>query len=100
MISFEELPDALRPYASWSLSMWFYTVSHSELVLQLRHPDQYRIKYLVLSGCGDVCIPAISAVEHVQVEKLDEMTWRLTLSEYAAATAETWRLEDEYQMIT
>jgi len=55
---------------------------------------------LVLSGCGDVCIPAISAVEHVQVEKLDEMTWRLTLSEYAAATAETWRLEDEYQMIT
>jgi len=43
MISFEELPDALRPYASWSLSMWFYTVSHSELVLQLRHPDQYRM---------------------------------------------------------
>ena len=97
MNDFSDLASALEEHLGWSVAMWFYTASHSELVLQLRRRDEYEVAFLVLSGCGDVAVPALSILEKVGVEQIDDLTWTVRLSDSLVVTAETWRLCDAYQ---
>lgn len=96
---FEKLGEALHEYAGWTVTMWFYTVSHSELVLQLRHPEVYRVKFLVLSGCRDICVPAEGALDAIKTERQDELSSEVKLFEGCRVQAETWRLADEYKVL-
>lgn len=97
---FEKLGDVLLKYAGWHVTMWFYTVSHSELVLQLRHPEVYRVKFLVLSGCRDICVPAEGVLDAIETERRDELSCEVKLFEGFRVHAETWRLVDEYKILT
>ena len=96
---FNGLAEALRECSGWNVMMWFYTVTHSELVLQLRHPDVYRVKFLVLSGCSDICVPAEGALNGVRVAQLSELNWEVSLFDGFRVHAEAWRLTDDYKIL-
>lgn len=96
---FENLGAALHEYVGWAVTMWFYTVSHSELVLQLRHPEVYRVKFLVLSGCRDICVPAEGVLRAGKTQRHDELSSEVTLFDGFRVEAETWRLADEYKVV-
>jgi len=90
------LVKALKIFDGWCVKMWFYTVSHSELVLRLEKPRESQYTYLVLSGCGDIVVPELSEVKGVQVERNGDLRWTLSFHGFFKVTAEAWRLERDY----
>lgn len=96
MREFSDLSRVLLPFAEWSFSLWFYTASHSELVLQLRHPSKCEVRYLVFDGCRDVCVPDLSKVGAISVRSNDELSWEVSTEGGVKLQAEVWRLVEEY----
>lgn len=96
----EALIRALQGYEGWSVTMWFYTISHSELVLRLTPPVGERFTFLVLSGCGDVCIPDPSAVSGARWDQCGDISWSLEFDGGFRVISECWRITDDYPFPT